>query len=189
MTWCKWRLSLSASSLECSQYIFIRILVITLLQIYISVSIFGILFHLIIMFCRNLSKIFLFAQHREIYFIRERVYGRFTVRKSRKNESPCPRDSSTKHKLSVAVWQTAWSRGNETIPEKRDRYSPVGRVAKKNLPLYLSALYEIYIPSTHTHISADARDTLASFPLISVHNTFARVVDSTGRRWMNRPCT
>jgi len=45
------------------------------------------------------------------------------------------------------------------------------------------ALYEIYIP---THPTAD---TLANFPLISVHNTFARVVDSTGRRWMNRPCT
>lgn len=38
------------------------------------------------------------------------------------------------------------------------------------------------------HARARARKRVFHFHK-HVHNTFARVVDSTGRRWMNRPCT
>lgn len=188
MTWCKWRSPLSALSLECLQYILsdidqciIRILVITL---HLCPYIFGILFQLIIMFCRNLSKIFLFIQHREIYFICEHVYGHVYSSydaKAVKMKAHATLSQNTNYPLQ-------FDRPHEAAAMKQYRKSKIVilplAVSLKNLPLYLSALYEIYIPA---HIYRC--DTLASFPLISVHNTFARVVDSTGRRWMNRPCT
>lgn len=165
---------------------------------YLYFYIFGTLFQLIIILCQNVSRIFYLFNIVRFY---SRICLRtvctihstrinFCTRCRNREKAACFYDSFAKHKLFVAAWQTAWNRNNKTIPEKQNRYSSVSVITrgenvslKKNIALCCVALYEIY-----TSILARGFP-LASFPLISVHNAFARVVDSTGRRWMNRPCT
>lgn len=84
-------------------------------------------------------------------FIHGRVYERFirsiSIARGAKAMKTYrrPRDSSRK---TQTIRCRLTNRGNETIPEKRNRYSPVGCVAKKNIPPRLSRCMK-YI-SRHT---------------------------------------
>lgn len=134
----------------------IRILVITLLR-YKSAFVSLYFRNVFVSACNNIAETclesFIYPTSRNLFYSRtclrsDDLYAssRATYRARHKSPWKCPClrfCSSAKHKLSVAAWQTVWNRDNETIPEKRNRYSPVGRVAKKNIAP-CRALWNIY---------------------------------------------
>lgn len=136
-------------------------------------------------------KSFLFIQCREIYFTHGHfIYEQFIRSGSHRVQYKNRENTGEKVPVHATLPQNTnyplqFDKPHEAALEWNNtgKAKPLLAVSLKNIPLCLSTLNDIY-PDTPAR-----RTALASFPLISVHNTFARVVDSTGRRWMNRPCT